>query len=232
VKHGNRFLRFYGITQDPISKRFRIVTQFTDGGSLKEYLDKNFITLTWQQKIDILYYIVHDIANIHRAGILHRIIHPRNILMHGDLAFLSDFRVSDYENRSSIMRIRVKKYVSPEFIKGELHNKFSDIYHLGLIMYYLAIGIEPYSDDFKNPAGLFVCISRGYIPEFPNHIPESSIPASYNKIMKACLNVDPTKRPDIKKLQKIFNSWRQNPPYNIVKQFELCDNQIKNFVQP
>ncbi|RIA80872.1 kinase-like domain-containing protein [Glomus cerebriforme] len=162
VKHGNRFLRFYGITQDPESSRFRIVTQFTNDGSLEDYLQKNFKTLTWQKKVDILYYIVNDIANIHKSGISHRNIHIR------------------------------------------IRNKYSDIFNFGLIMFQLATGTIPY-----------------LTPNFPDA--NISIPISYDKVMRACLNNEPTKRPDLKKLQKIFNSWRQNPSYNLVNQFELSD---------
>ena len=89
-------------------------------------------------------------------------------------------------------------------------------------MYYLATGIKPYNDA-ENDISLLLHIAQGNLPVFPDNVSESSIPAAYNKIMKACLNYDPTKRPNIKKLQKIFNSWRQSPPFNITNQFEYCD---------
>ena len=144
------------------------MTQLTDDGSLEDYVQNNFTSLTWQQKTDLLYYIVNDIASIHKIGISHRVIHKRNILMNGDLAFLSDFRFSNYDDESNafeIDSIYVGPFVTPEAIKKNSFSKSSDIYHLGLIMYYLATGIRPYN-DFDNDIVLLIHIARGYPPEF------------------------------------------------------------------
>ena len=70
------------------------MTQLTNDGSLENYVKKNFTTLTWQQRTDILYYVVNDIASIHKIGISHRIINSRNILMYGDL--INSQRVEPY----------------------------------------------------------------------------------------------------------------------------------------
>ena len=47
--------------------------------------------------------------------------------------------------------------------------------------------------------------------------------------MKACWDPDPSKRPDIFRLQSIFTKWRQNPPFNIIQQFKQADDlEVKN----
>ena len=97
------------------------MTQLTNDGSLENYVKKNFTTLTWQQRTDILYYVVNDIASIHKIGISHRIINSRNILMYGDLAFLGDFRFSNYDNQSlKTEKLYVSPFVMPEAIRNVL----------------------------------------------------------------------------------------------------------------
>ena len=66
---------------------------------------------------------------------------------------------------------------------------------------------------------LSLSICNGLHPEIKDSTPEA-----YSKIMQACWNQDPLKRPDIFKLKAIFTKWRQNPPFNITQQFEHADD--------
>ncbi|CAB5182280.1 unnamed protein product [Rhizophagus irregularis] len=44
----------HGITQDPITKEYMLIMDYAEGGDLHNYLQKNFINITWIDKINIL----------------------------------------------------------------------------------------------------------------------------------------------------------------------------------
>ena len=47
-------IKCYGITQDPETKEFMLIMEYANGGNLHNYLQKNFINITWKQKLTIL----------------------------------------------------------------------------------------------------------------------------------------------------------------------------------
>ncbi|UZN99157.1 uncharacterized protein OCT59_000437 [Rhizophagus irregularis] len=51
---GYRVIDCYGITQDPITKEYMLILNYAKGGNLHDYLQKNFINITWRDKLYIL----------------------------------------------------------------------------------------------------------------------------------------------------------------------------------
>jgi len=47
-------IRCYGVTQDPVTKEYMLIMDYADGGNLHDYLQKNFINITWKMKLNIL----------------------------------------------------------------------------------------------------------------------------------------------------------------------------------
>ena len=45
--------------------------KYTDGGSLRDYLEKNFNGLTWSQQLQLALQISYIIARLHDEGIIH-----------------------------------------------------------------------------------------------------------------------------------------------------------------
>src|SRR5262245_47994813 len=67
-----------------------LVTEFIDGGTLKEWATRQ--TPTWRQIVDLLIGVADGLAAAHTAGILHRDIKPDNILVaRNGYAKLTDF---------------------------------------------------------------------------------------------------------------------------------------------
>ena len=44
----------YGVTQEPNTQNYALVLPFIENGSLRSYLNKNFNSLTWLQKLIII----------------------------------------------------------------------------------------------------------------------------------------------------------------------------------
>ncbi|CAG8736530.1 8801_t:CDS:2, partial [Acaulospora morrowiae] len=75
-----RVISVYGFTQDTSTKDYMIVMQYSSEGSLRESLDKNFNSLSWYDKLNILKDSANGLKDIHKLG-LHRNLHPGNIIM-------------------------------------------------------------------------------------------------------------------------------------------------------
>ncbi|RIB20359.1 hypothetical protein C2G38_2035316 [Gigaspora rosea] len=69
----------YGITYDPNKKKYMMVFEYGDKGSLKDYISKN--VLKWQERIEILCSISENLSHIHKQEICHRDLHSGNIIM-------------------------------------------------------------------------------------------------------------------------------------------------------
>ncbi|CAB5104288.1 unnamed protein product [Rhizophagus irregularis] len=52
-----------------------VVMEYADGGSLRNYLKKNFKKLTWDDKYSMAYQLSCAILCLHNEGIVHRDLH-------------------------------------------------------------------------------------------------------------------------------------------------------------
>src|SRR3990170_3698333 len=56
--------KYYGITQNPITKDFIIIMKYYRLGSLKDYIAKNFYNIKWNEKLKILRNIVAGLKHL------------------------------------------------------------------------------------------------------------------------------------------------------------------------
>src|ERR1043166_5035257 len=87
--------KYYGITQNPITKDFVIIMKYYKLGSLKDYIRNNFYNVKWNEKLDILIHIVEGLDHIHNQNIIHRDFHSGNILYENEFDIvISDLGIS------------------------------------------------------------------------------------------------------------------------------------------
>ena len=140
-------LEFYGMTKDPETKEFIIVTEFADKGSLRDVLS-NFNKLFWRDKIiNCLHSIACNPYLLHNLDYCHRDFHSGNILR-GDRIYLSDFGLSKPADvqRSDGKVYGVLPFIAPEVLNGKPYTPASDIYSFGIIMTELSSGKPPFHD--------------------------------------------------------------------------------------
>ncbi|GBC41248.2 kinase-like domain-containing protein [Rhizophagus irregularis DAOM 181602=DAOM 197198] len=75
----NNVSRYFGITQDPVTKDIMIVMPHYKLGDLTNYITNNFYSIEWVSKLYKLSQIVTGLINIHSVNILHRDFHSGNI---------------------------------------------------------------------------------------------------------------------------------------------------------
>jgi serine/threonine protein kinase len=133
-----------------------LVTEFVDGGTLKDWARKE--VRTWREVVGLLTGVADGLAAAHAAGILHRDIKPDNILVgRNGYAKLSDFGLAKLEptvptgDRTQTMNatgpgiiMGTFAYMSPEQASGRPCDARSDLFSFGIVLYELLSGKRPF----------------------------------------------------------------------------------------
>ncbi|PKY27506.1 kinase-like protein [Rhizophagus irregularis] len=185
----------YGITQDPKTKDYMLILNYAEGGNLHDYLQKNFINLTWGDKLFILQRITFGLQTIHYNNFIHRDIHSGNMLL-SEYWKVGDLGLSQPTNNESSNNeiYGVIPYIAPEIFKGAAFSKESDVYSFGMIMWELTTGCKPFA-NIEHNVDLIFKILDGERPKITEDTPEC-----YAKLMQKCWDSDPLKRPVISEI--------------------------------
>jgi serine/threonine-protein kinase len=169
------------------------VMRFMTGGSLSNLIALGKVSM--EDTARIVGKIAQGLAYAHKKGIIHRDLKPDNILFddNGD-PFISDFGIAKLTESTSSLTgsgvIGTPAYMSPEQAQGTEIDGRSDIYGLGVIVYQMLTGQQPYNAD--TPMGVVVKHITEPVPEILNMIP--SLPSSMDQIIRSSMAKDKTKR--------------------------------------
>ncbi|MCB9780575.1 MAG: serine/threonine protein kinase [Alphaproteobacteria bacterium] len=131
----------------------------------------------------------------HRAGVLHRDVTPRNVLVDDRGApVLTDFglaRLADGGTRRSTQLVGTTGFLAPEVLHGGRADPQADLYGLGGVLYQAATGRPPFSGD--SPAAVMQAQLSG--PPRPPRELAPDLPAWLDTLILRLLDPDPTRRP-------------------------------------
>ncbi len=144
----------YNIGHD--ADRHYIEMEYVEGGSLQQLVtaSKEMMPV---RAVEILTQTCGGLAAAHELGIVHRDFKPGNVLVGKDgFAKLADFglakRVHGSQMGQSPSKLRggvmvgTPYYMAPELFHGLPASKQSDVYAVGVTLYYLLTGALPYVD--------------------------------------------------------------------------------------
>lgn len=193
-------IRCYGITQDPDTKNYMLVMDYAQSGNLHDYL-KNCKSIDFRKKFQIIYQIIKGIYEIHQKELIHKDLHPGNILKKANKFMITDLGLCQpaYIKPKKDGVYGVTPYLAPEHLRGSpRYTTASDIYALGIIMFEIISERAPYSCDSL----LALRICEGLRPKFNIKVPQLLI-----KMIKQCLNANYLERPVITELEETFGKW-------------------------
>ena len=213
-----------GITiNDP--KYIGFLFDFIPGGTLRTLLDR-FSTLTLEQAKFYIANLLLILDYLHKNKFLYRDLTPENILIkENGYVTLLDFSYAKRfeENNNNLYTntlIGKPNYIPPEMILNKPYNQSCDFWALGIILYELLCGFDPYRN--KDP----IMIYQNILEEkktFPKNLDRDA-----KFLINHLLNNDPQKRygclkngiKDIKD-HRVFNdfNWEKMEKENVIAPF-------------
>ncbi len=160
-----------------------LVMEFIDGIPITEYCDQNKLNLT--ERLELFRTVCTAVQYAHQNLIVHRDIKPGNILVtKSGVPKLLDFgiaklldenqiEVSDGLTRTGLWHF-TPEYASPEQIKGEKITTASDIYSLGVLLYQILTGQQPYKITSTSPVAISKIITEEKVVKPSEKLNESS----------------------------------------------------------
>jgi serine/threonine-protein kinase len=165
-------------------------------------LVQRFGPLPAERAVDFLRQACRSLAEDHGAGLLHRDIKPQNLFLcrlgvDYDLVKLLDFGLvcslrdtDDHITREGALT-GTPAYMPPERATGEQADERSDLYSLGCVGFYMLTGEPVFTGE---PMAVMLKHIRT-APRAPSAVARQPIPADLDRIILACLQKTPDKRP-------------------------------------
>src|SRR5512132_2340271 len=127
------------------------VMRYMNGGSLSDRIKAGVMSV--EESARILGIIAPGLDEAHSKGIIHRDIKPSNILFDKrNIPYIADFGIAKLSqaqsgNVTGSAIIGTPAYMAPEQAQGDDIDGRADIYSLGIILYEMVTGKQPYEAD-------------------------------------------------------------------------------------
>ena len=127
-----------------------MVMEYLPGITLRELMREQK-RLTVPQTITIMDAILSGLAAAHKAGIVHRDVKPENVLLAEDGRIkIGDFglaRATTANTATGAQLLGTIAYLAPELVTRGTADGRSDIYALGIMLYEMLVGEQPYKGE-------------------------------------------------------------------------------------
>ncbi|WP_425552884.1 Stk1 family PASTA domain-containing Ser/Thr kinase [Frondihabitans peucedani] len=171
-----------------------IVMEYLPGITLRELLQEHRV-LTPEQATDILEAVLAGLAAAHRSGIVHRDLKPENVLLADDGRIkIGDFglaRAASANTATGAALLGTIAYLSPELVTRGIADTRSDIYALGIMLYEMLTGEQPYKGE--QPMQIAYQHANDTVP-MPSAV-NPRVPAELDELVLWATARDPEQRP-------------------------------------
>ncbi len=172
-----------------------IVMQYVKGKNLQQLLSAGR-TFTPLETLNIIMPICRALDYAHQNGVIHRDIKPANIILdQKGHPYLTDFGVAKLAQanltRSGLV-FGTPGYISPEQFMGEKIDGRSDLFSLGVLLYVLLTGAEPFAQRGMELTTIMKKILTA-APDPPSQV-KADVPRGFDVILNKALAKRPEKR--------------------------------------
>ncbi|WNE41600.1 MAG: Serine/threonine-protein kinase PknD [Mycoplasmataceae bacterium] len=257
---------FFGVSKET-NGNYIIINKYMSGGDLHKNLKNiyknnekpsNFITFNIEniiksvfseEKISFIrgYFTKHSwilnicrgVKFIHEKGIIHRDLHPGNILFSKILGH-SIPRIVDFGFCCPVNELKGENlygnlpYVAPELLEGQTHSFASDIYSLGMLIYEITSEISPFHEfDLNNSSEerklIKEIVIKNLRPKFPQLQNSNSseeefgheVDDFYKELIRTCWDKDSKKRPNINEIILELEKFEKNNLFSFSQNLKI-----------
>jgi len=166
------------------------ICEFIEGCTLEEKVSRGEL----YGDCDALKELARDISlglqAIHSNDFVHRDIKPGNIMIRGETghAVIVDLGIAKHLDRTTITRLQplTPGWAAPEQILNQRVDKRADLFCLGLVLHYAAVGIHPFAGED---------VARNIAEQPPAIAVEASHGVVWKQLIERLLGKQPYERP-------------------------------------
>jgi eukaryotic-like serine/threonine-protein kinase len=208
---GPQVCRIHELYLLPASAGFKatafLTMEYLDGITLFEKMQRDG-PLPWKEARNIALEICEGLRLIHEKGIIHRDLKTSNIMLckqeGSPRIVLMDFGLArDFSADKALspdpaekpaktlpqMIVGTPDYMAPEQFEGKPVSPATDIYALGVVLYVLVTGVQPYAASSPVAAAV-----RRAKPPLPPSSLRPNLPRQCDRIIERCLEYEPENR--------------------------------------
>src|SRR5213083_2857050 len=203
LNHPN-ILTVYEISVE--GNRHFIATEFIEGITLRASLARARMNL--HDALDIAVQVASALAAAHESGVVHRDIKPENIMLRPDgYAKVLDFGIAKLTEQhpgsdsheigtTAVLQtapglvLGTARYMSPEQARGQTLDARSDIWSLGVVVYEMVGGSNPFPGE--TPSDCIASILKSEPPPLSAVLPD--VPVKLQSILQKALRKDREER--------------------------------------
>lgn len=172
-----------------------LVMEYLPGITLRELLREQK-RLTLAQTVTIMDAVLAGLAAAHRAGIVHRDVKPENVLLAEDGRIkIGDFglaRATTANTATGQQLMGTIAYLAPELVTRGTADARSDIYALGIMLYEMLVGEQPYKGE--QPMQIAFQHATESVPR-PS-VRNPGVPEALDELVLWATEKSPDERPD------------------------------------
>ncbi|MGA7953193.1 MAG: protein kinase [Gloeobacterales cyanobacterium] len=198
-------IRDYGILDELDLPYYAM--EYLQGRGLEELIQLD-TQLPLEQAVSIVQQLCEGLNVAHEQGVIHRDLKPSNIYLipdaqRGERVKILDFGIAKFLRDAALAQtgpltqgyMGTPRYSSPEQLQGKEIDLRSDLYSLGLILYELFAGSQPFAVEDDS----FVSWYRAHNELAPRPMaeanPKRSVPTDIEQVILKCLAKNPQDRP-------------------------------------
>ena len=167
-----------------------LVMELVEGQALEKIIAKG--SIPFPTACEWAAHVANALAVAHRRAVIHGDIKPANIIITNENRVkLTDFGMARLASHQTDSNVRgTPAYWCPEQILGRAQDERSDLFSLGVVLYEMLTGVNPFAGD-NIPAVCSQILSSKPLP--PSHS-NPSIPATLDGIVASLLAKEPQHR--------------------------------------